>query len=79
MGQQLAFGDRPSATIAVAEGLQGSGVTRLGLKPEIGFEGRDRDYAFDVSVPAYECERPAGRFASTCGSDSIVSIADFVF
>ncbi len=59
MGEQPAFGDSPDAAIPVPESFQDPGVGRPGFKPEIRFQGRERDHTFDGAVLMHEAKRHA--------------------
>ena len=51
MCQQLAFGDRPNAPVAVPESLQGLRFTGLGPQPEKSLKCRDGYCALHRAIP----------------------------
>ena len=59
MGEQPALGNRADAPVPIAEGLQDAGVAGPGFEPEMRFQCRERDHAFDRAVRAHEAKRHA--------------------
>jgi hypothetical protein len=54
MGEQLPFSYGPDAPVAIAKGFEDALVACAWLEPEIRFQRRDRDHAFDRAVLADE-------------------------
>jgi hypothetical protein len=53
-GQQPALGNREDSAMAVTENLQDAVITGPGFQPEVRFQSRGGDHAFDRTRPAHE-------------------------
>lgn len=74
MGEQLPFGDRADAALAIAKGLEDAGVARVWLKPEIRFCAAIVITHRIVLFWRKRQNSTPKRLGSTCGSSSAASI-----